>query len=174
MIKMVKASELVKQEKLDDFAKLVLDGYSLTSDIVRDYPQHFEHYWSKYVPGVIEGTREIIAEYCGSVISGIIILKNESGECKICTLLVRDEYRHMGIGTRLLEEGFKWLGTSRPLITLADFKLEQFSSIIAKYHWQITDMLELGYYNNHSRELVFNGPIKTVNSEFVDDDPDWT
>ena len=52
---------------------------------------------------------------------------------------------------------FEWLETTKPLITIADYKLPQFTSIIQKYDWKETSVLENAYYNNHSQEHVFNG-----------------
>lgn len=92
-------------------------------------------------------------------VAGLVFLKKEDGEQKICTLFVLDEYRGRGIATLLLEESFKYLGTTKPLISIADYKIGQFSAIIKKYGWVQTQILDDGYYNDTSRELVFNGTI---------------
>lgn len=49
----------------------------------------------------------------------------------------------------------KWLGTTKPLITLADYKLDMFKPIISKYDWQLTEIVS-GLYNNKYEELCFN------------------
>ena len=48
---------------------------------------------------------------------------------------------------------------SKLIITIADYKLDQFTGIIKKYGWDETQVLDAGYYNDHSREHVFNGAI---------------
>ncbi len=78
---------------------------------------------------------------------------------KISTLYVKPEYRKRGIATVLVEKCFEWLGTTKPLITIADYRLDQFTGIIKKYGWDETQVLDAGYYNDHSREHVFNGAI---------------
>ena len=57
----------------------------------------------------------------------------------------------------------RWLGTTKTLITLADYKLEMFKPIIEKYEWQLVEVVE-GFYNSHSKELCFNGILSKQNS----------
>ncbi len=131
----------------------------MTDWICEDYPLHCDHYFCKYVPGIYDGEREIIACYVGGEMAGVIILKKDKEEAKVCTLCVGEKYRKMGIATELLEKSFGWLGTTKPLITIADHKLDQFSRVIRKYDWVENQILDDGYYNDHSREHVFNGVI---------------
>lgn len=131
----------------------------MTDWICKDYPLHCEHYFTKYVPGIYDGEREIIACYVGDKIAGIAVLKKDATERKVSTLCVKEEYRKLGIATKLLERSFTWLGTTKPLVTIADYKLNQFSGIIQKYGWEQTQVLENGFYNDHSKEYVFNGKI---------------
>jgi hypothetical protein len=51
------------------------------------------------------------------------------------------------------------LKTNKPLISISENKIQQFSSIIKKYNWKQEQVLEKGYYNKTSREIVFNGKI---------------
>lgn len=53
----------------------------------------------------------------------------------------------------------RWLSITKPLITLADYKLEMFKSIINKYDWELTEVVS-GLYNDRSQELCFNGTLK--------------
>lgn len=94
-----------------------------------------------------------------SKIVATAFLKKDSEECKISTFYVKPDYQRQGIATELLEKCFSWLGTTRPLITIADYKLDQFAKIIKKYDWQETQILTNNYYNAHSKEHVFNGRI---------------
>ncbi|MEG2232591.1 MAG: hypothetical protein RRY16_01305 [Bacilli bacterium] len=56
----------------------------------------------------------------------------------------------------------QWLGTTKPLITFADYKLEMFSPIIKKYNWELIEVVE-GLYNNKSKELCFNDSLTKEN-----------
>ena len=81
--------------------------------------------------------------------------------CKhtVCRILVVEAYCVKHIATKMLEQAFEYLGTTKPLITIADYKLPMFEHIINKYDWQLTQTMEEGYYNNTSRELVYNGKL---------------
>ena len=159
VLEIVKASDLLKEEKGKSFAKLIAESYMITDWICKDYPLHCDHFYSKYVPCVFDGEREIISCYIGGKIVATAFLKKDESERKISTLYVKPEYQRQGVATILIEKCFEWLGTTKPLITIADYKLDQFSGIIKKYAWKETQVLDAGYYNDHSREHVFNGTI---------------
>ena len=92
-------------------------------------------------------------------VAGVAFLKKDDTESKICTFLVVDGYRGKHIATTMLDYAFKYLGTTKPLITIADYKIPLFERIIKKYHWELTQTMRKGYYNNSSRELVYNGKL---------------
>jgi len=145
----------------NDFFDLATRIYMITDFICEDYPKHKEWYFLKQLPAIIgdnrnilfirnpENTNEIIAMSC---------LKKDEEEKKICTLYVSDKCRGLGLGTRLIEESMNWLGTTKPLITLADYKLEMFRPVIEKYGWTLTEVVT-GLYNDRFRELCFNGTL---------------
>lgn len=84
---------------------------------------------------------------------------------KICTLYVSDQCRGQHLGTRMVEASMEFLGTTKPLITLADYKLPMFQPIIEKYDWELTEVVS-GLYNDRAKELCFNGKLtKDVNLE---------
>lgn len=150
------ASELLSCNRNKAFSKVVAESYMITDWIVKDYPDHCKHFYGKYVPGILSGEREIIACYANGRNVGIAILKKDAEERKISTLFVKTDYRGKGIAQKLLEKSFAWLGTTKPVITIADYKLEQFAKIIEQYDWKETRILSAGYYNDRSREHVFN------------------
>ena len=63
----------------------------------------------------------------------------------------------MGVGTALLEEAFKFLGTTKPVITMPDYKEKCFRKIIDRYEWEIKQTIDSYYSDN--KELIFNGYI---------------
>lgn len=77
---------------------------------------------------------------------------------KICTLFVSPEARGLGIGTLLVEKSMEILGTTKPMITLADYKLPMFEGLIKKYGWEMTEEVT-GLYNDKHKELVYNGSL---------------
>lgn len=157
-VKIIKASNYLESNH-NVFSNIISKAYNVTDHICKDYPNHFSWYWEKTVPAIFRGTRNILIATVNKKVAGVAFLKKEDGENKICTLLVLDEYRGYGIATKLLEESFNYLETTKPLISIADYKLDQFSAIIKKYGWKQTQILNNGYYNDTSREIVFNGKI---------------
>ena len=157
-MKIVFASKLLVEERIE-FLNIITKAYEVTDYICNDYPNRFNWYWGKIVPAIFKGTREVIACTVHGKIAGVTVLKKEDGEKKICTFLVLEEFRNQGIGTKLIEVSFEFLGTTKPLITLADYKFKMFSRIIEKYDWTQTQILPKGFYNDKYTELVFNGMI---------------
>ena len=155
---MLVASELIASNR-KMFSRIIAENYNITDWICEDYPKHHEHFWGKYVPGIFSGDRQIIACYLGNEIAGACILKKDAEEVKLSTLYVSDKYRGAGVATSMLEKAFEWLGTDRPLITIADYKVPMFEGIIKKYGWELTQVLVDGYYNDRSKEHVYNGKI---------------
>lgn len=154
-------SSLAKNHK--DFGKFATAAYNVTDYICTDYPKHFEWYWGKHIPRVLNGSGEVIIYTVDKVVAGVAFLKKDDSENekKICTFLVVEGYRGEHIATKLLEHSFSFLGTTKPLITIADYKLNMFQHIIDKYDWELTQEMDTGYYNNTSRELVYNGSLPT-------------
>ena len=62
-----------------------LFAYMATDWICKDYPDHCDHFFSKYVPGIFDGEREIIACYIDNKIAAVAILKKDTEERKIST-----------------------------------------------------------------------------------------
>ena len=142
------------------FSKIVADSYNLTDWLCVDYPKYFYWFYERFLPGIFSGKRELISVYVDNCIAGTIFLKHDDNEQKICTLYVDKEFRGQGIATVLLKAGFKWLETTKPLISIAEYKVSMFKKIIETYDWELVQTLEAGCYNNCSRELVYNGKIK--------------
>lgn len=166
-----RVSDLLKTGNRKEFSKVIADCYSITDWISKDYPEHCAHFYGKYVPGLFSGSREIIACRIDGKIVAVAFLKkaleptalgpngHSEMERKISTLFVDPKYRKNGIACELLRHSFDWLGTTKPLATIAEYKLDQFAGIIEKYGWEETQILQDGYYTENSKEHVFNGRI---------------
>ena len=66
----------------------------------------------------------------------------------------------------MIEESMRWLGTTKPLITFADYKLNMFKPIIKKYDWELAEIV-FGLYNDKSEELCFNSKLTKNSSNNV-------
>lgn len=141
------------------FGKYATGAYDITDHICGDYPKHFTWYWTKHIPRVLSGEGDVIFCVMDKQIAGVSFIKFDNEEKKICTIYVSDKFRHKGIATKLLKASFKRLGTTTPLITIADYKIPMFEHIIKKYNWKHTQTLSKGYYNDKYDEIVYNGKI---------------
>lgn len=170
MVKIESLKSYINILDKDEFIKLAKKIYDITDFICEDYPKHKEWYFHKQLPRIFTSSGEILFardENDYNKIIGMACLKKDEEEKKVCTLYVSDECRGQHLGTRLLEESMKFLGTTKPLITLADYKLPMFKPIIEKYNWELTEVVS-GLYNDRSKELCFNGSLtknKTVDSK---------
>ena len=124
----------ISEEK---FMKLATKVYMITDFICDDYPKYKEWYFTKQLPETINSDERNILFVRNlkneNEIISMACLKRDKKEQIICTLYVSDKYRGLGIGKAIVEESMRWLGTTKPFITLADYKLEMFKPIINKY-----------------------------------------
>ena len=140
-----------------NFSKAVNEIYLLTDYNKSQYPEYYKWFFSKNIPRVINKTGEIIFYLDGFEIVGISILKNDL-EKKLCTFMVNPEYRKKGYSKLLLEDSFEYLKTEKPIITIPEFRLDEFSSIINAYEWEKSSVIN----NYFSKEVEFNGGKKLV------------
>lgn len=135
-----------------NFSKAVNEIYLTTDYNHRQYPEYFKWFFQKSIPRIFNRTGEMIFFLNGLTIGGLAILKNDIDEKKICTLLISEEFRNKGYGKLLLEDSFEFLGTSKPLITIPAFSVDDFSSIITAYDWKETSRTS----EYLSQEIIFN------------------
>ena len=91
-------------------------------------------------------------------INGVLVLKNTNSEKKICTLYVDKESRLNGIGQRFIDIAFNELDTDKPLITVSDNRISNFSRLLKKNNFEIVDSLS-NYYSENHVEYTFNGHL---------------
>lgn len=151
-MKIIHLSDYINDEQT--FVNNILQIYDMLSFIKKDYEHFFKWYWSVAIPKLINKQMEFILAIDDFKIIGVIILKKELDERKICTLYVSDNYQNKGIGTCLLNESFKYLETTKPIITFSDYKLSMFQKIIDKYDWSIDEQVYKEY--NKRYELKCN------------------
>lgn len=136
-----------------NFSKAVNEIYLLTDYNKLQYPGYCWWYYGKNIPRIINGEGEVIFCLDGLIIAGLVILKKTKHETKICTLYINEDYRKKGYAKLILEEAFEYLGTEKPVITIPEKNILQFSGIISAYDWKATGITD-EYY---SPEIIFNG-----------------
>ena len=132
--------------------------------LVKEYCGFRDWYNNLFVSGYnLKCSREIILCISHFQIAGIIILKKTVTERKICTLRVKDEFQHHGIGRALIEKGLEWLNCEKPLVTVRKAKEKEFLPLFNYYGFCLEET-KWNYYKPFCTELVFNGslPDRTV------------
>lgn len=168
MVKIGNLKDYLNTLDSEEIKKLSTKIYMITNFLCADYPKHKEWYFTKQLPKTINTDERNILfvrnPKDNEEIVAIACLKKNEEEQKICTLFVSDKCRGLGISFAIIEEAMKWLGTTKPLITLPEYKLEMFRSIIEKYNWELTEIVS-GLYNDRFKELCFNGTLTKSNTE---------
>ena len=161
MIKVESLKDYIDQDNKKNFINLAIEIYNITNFINKDYPQYKEWFFKTQLPQIKTNERNILfirnpINY--NEIIAMTCLKKNKEEQKICTLYVSKKFRALGIGSTIIEESIKWLGTTTPLITFPEHKQDMFKNFIKKYNWQLTKTIE-NLYNNNSNELCYNGTV---------------
>lgn len=146
--------EKFKISELDriNFSRAANQLYEITDYNHAQYPEYYKWFYGKNLPRVLTGTGEIIFYLDAFVVVGLTILKSTDEEKKMCTFMINEEYRKRGYSKQLLEDAFDYLGTEKPVITIPNFRLEEFSKIIDSYGWIATSETD----DYKSKEIIFN------------------
>lgn len=142
-------------EKLGDFISV----QRLLSKLETEYPDFNSWYWNKIIPKVSNsntGTKIIITEKYGDLV-GASIIKKDGNERKLCALRVIEKYQSRGIGLHLIDRSLKELDCSKPLCSVSQSMINEYSRIfINKYDFNLTYVYK-GIYNRGMLEYEFNG-----------------
>lgn len=98
--------------------------------------------------------RDIVLAVDGTTIAGILILKDIDGEKKMCNIVVVPAYRKKGIASELFEIAFEYLGTRKPMISIAQDLVPSFSGLIRKFKFKLTN-IDQAYHKNKA-EFYYN------------------
>lgn len=153
---------ILSQMNRKNFSKATNEIYLLTDYNHLQYPEYLKWYYSKNIPRVLNGSGEIIFFLDGLTVAGLSILKKDTQEAKICTLMISKEYQKKGYGKELLESSFEFLGTDKPLITIPSNRIEEFQRIISTYDWKESKKTDIYL----SEEIIFNDPKTLKRTKF--------
>lgn len=142
----------------EELMNLANDIYKLIDFVKKDYPNHYNWFFNIHLPETLngDGRNILFIKDKGNVI-GVANLFADETEKKICTLYVKEEYQGKGIGTMLVEESMKWLGTRYPIISLTKDRYSIYKPLIEKYNWKLTRKIN-GFYKEGVEEWFFNVP----------------
>lgn len=78
--------------------KIIDEILSFSIQVKHDYPDYKNWFLNKQIPGIYDGSRNIIIAHDEENILGFVSLKKENLEKKICTFYVSKIYRKNKIG----------------------------------------------------------------------------
>lgn len=161
--------ELLKQGYSVEYINKILNKILILSMQVKDdYPDYRQWFQTVQIPGIYDGTRNIIVAHINDKIVGFVSLK-KTDEKKICTFYVEKNYRKNKIGALLAEKAINYLEEEKPLITIPIDKLHEFIKIASKYNWEVTEIKE-NLYRTTTPEVIVNGSISTTQTILQDNE----
>jgi hypothetical protein len=122
------------------------------------YPEFSKWFAAKVLPGLSSGERSIVLRYVQGRLGGISILKSSPTEKKLCCLRVLPHLAGTGLGVRMFDEAFTILGTTKPLLSVADEQLPQFDRVFRHFGFELTERYR-GIYRPGEVEHSFNGRL---------------
>lgn len=133
--------------------------YNELSMLQEEYPDFEKWFFGKVIPETLSKSnkRKVFTAYCENNLAGILITK-DAEEKKICTLRVLPNYRNLGIGHQLMDCAIKTLNLAKPLITVSDCHIDEFSNLFREYDFNLTEF-QYGLYRENHLEYVFNGSL---------------
>jgi len=157
-------------ENSKDVFTVSTEIFNVLKDSKSLYPEFFSWYFGKFVPGLTDGSRNIIVNYIDGDIVAVALVKNDGMEKKICTVKVNEKYRNVGVGIRLFGKCLEFLDTTKPMITVSAERLSSFSAILKYYGFKL-EQIQKGYYKKNSDEYVFNGSLAPAKKPRISDIP---
>ena len=119
------------------------------------YPAFSVWYDNLFTAGLhLKPEREIIICEKEYRVAGVTILKRTKEEAKICTMYVAKQYRHNGIGQRLMKLSLEWLKSQKPVITLDRSKEPEFTGILNRFSFALQER-SCGLYRPGNVELIY-------------------
>ena len=142
----------------------------LTRDILDSYDGHWDWLQYKFFPGLKEGKRgySFAVDYDSTqvittkkdiipahTLAGCALLKDEPEEKKLCCLFVDPNYRGQKIASKLIENSFELLNTTKPLMTVSQQNLGMLQKLIDRYGFELTSVKE-SVYKPGIKEYYYN------------------
>jgi len=120
------------------------------------YPGFSNWYWNKVVTGIITGNDKIIIAEKKDELVGVSIIKKGS-ENKLRALRISKKFQNKGSGLYLLDQSLKELGVDKPIVSVAEEMINDFSRIfINRYYFNMTHVYK-NLYRKNKLEYEFNG-----------------
>jgi hypothetical protein len=120
------------------------------------YPDFQPWFFNRVVPGLHRGERSILTTELEGTLAGVAICKYSGIERKLCTLWVAPKLRGRGLADELALRAFDWLDTDRPLFTVPEEGLIEFTGLVRAWDFPSPTAYP-NLYRRGRTEYVFNG-----------------
>ena len=138
-------------------------SYQILTKLEESYPDFYDWYWNKVVPGILTNQDQLILAYNKNDLVGISILKNNPDEKKLRALRITEKFQSKGYGLYLIDESLKRLETDKPLCSVSNKMIDDYSRIfINRYKFDLTYVYK-NLYTKDSLEYEFNGQRELKN-----------
>lgn len=140
---------------------LYIDLYNNLYSLKNEYPNFFDWYRNLFNKDyTLKPDREIFLCKYNDDIAGIIILKKSKYERKICTLRIKEHYQKNGIAKKLIKAGIEWLEEAKPLVTVGEYRDEQFKHLFKYFGFNLKDRINC--YNSERTEFFYNNIVDDI------------
>ena len=149
--------------------KLYQDILRMTLSIQESYPNYQSWYKNTFLEGLKKEERKILFAVEKGEVVGCALLKKTPREKKLCTLFVRPENRHQGVGQALLVQTIKELGQN-PLVSVSAKNMPGVHPLFQRFGFHISakkqgvylpDTMEY-YFNDEYADAIQNGLIPVL------------
>jgi len=119
------------------------------------YPDFEDWFINKVMPSFYKNNTAIFLAKIDNSIIGVSIAK-QGGIGKLSCIKVDPEWRHQGIGQKLINMALKFIGHDKPLCTVPEELINDFSVILINRYGFVIDRVEKGLYRSNKIEYCFN------------------
>lgn len=113
--------------------------YDINLLMEKDYPKYRDWFNNKLIPGLNNGSRNIIVMYKKNKIIGYVNLKKTAKERKMSNLNINSLFYYNQCWNILVDEAIKWLDDEDPIIIISDKEFNKCSNLIYKRNWHLSD-----------------------------------
>lgn len=129
---------------------------NLLNGLEQLYPEFEYWYTNKAMPDILLGNTKLILAKDNGIVVGVGIGKKDEEETKLRCIRVAPEYKNKGIGIRLIERSLRLLDCDKPVCTVAEEMMHDFSrAFVNEFQFDLT-RVEKGLYRRGKLEYVFN------------------
>lgn len=154
---------LASAERFSPVDGVVRAAWGSLHHLEATYPGFRSWYWTKVIPGIGRGERNILIRRLDAQVAGVAITKRTCRETKLCTLWVAPTARSTGVGRELMQASLDWLGNDTPLFTVPAERIDEFRPLLKRFKFHETDCVGSAYRPGVI-EHVFNGRLQLASA----------